>query len=262
MNDRIVTEADTTGTTLPDLRGDIFYIIPVEDGDPYKASLLQGFAPSLINNAWIIDLINKLPGHILELAAKGQEIRLAAKMSGQAPIRWFGQSHGALTGTTTPEVTPFVVVFFGEGHDPDDYRSWIEAHPFPLPVVSNIGGYIRYDQFSINALREAFLKICDAVEGKVGLNGLDQARRALRDWTEIEERQLGYQVGGHNSVLPNLLALYTAGFRDTVYGPFKKFNSGQQPYVEQIVRTTRSVLYERNRVSEGQSKLPFRRPRA
>jgi hypothetical protein len=57
-----------------------------------------------------------------------------------------------------------------------------------------------------------------------------------------------------------LAALRAAGFVDTVSGRFDKVNEGLRPYVDIIVRTTRSVLEERKRVGEREANRQFRRP--
>jgi hypothetical protein len=245
---------------IPGILEDIIYLIPVEDGDPHEASLLQGFAPSLMRNVDLIRRINMLPGNIWELTPEGQEIFLPMRMSGQAPINWFGQSRRALTSIVTPIFAPFVVVLFGEDHDLQPYRSWIEAHPFPLTVVAESGGTISYGELGIESLQRAFLNVCDALKRQVLPDALAAAREKIENWRELEERKLGYQVGGHNSTSPNLMALYAAGFRDTVYGPFQRINEGIAPYVEQITRTTRSILDERGRIGERQANQYFRRP--
>jgi hypothetical protein len=88
-----------TGSTgeLPGLLGDIVYIVPVEDTDPYQASFLQGFARSLMRHVPIIRMINTLPSDLWELTPEERDVRLARRMSGQAPVRWFAQCHRALS---------------------------------------------------------------------------------------------------------------------------------------------------------------------
>ena len=81
---------------LVGISSDIIYIIPVEDGDPSEASLLQGFARSLMRNVPIIRLINSLPSDIMELSVGGREVRLARRMSGQAPEDGMGNLYGRL----------------------------------------------------------------------------------------------------------------------------------------------------------------------
>lgn len=245
---------------LPGLLGDITYIIPVEDGDPYEASLLQGFAPSLMRNAGLIRLINALPSDIRELTPEGHEVRLPRRMSGQAPVRWHGQSPRALTSAITPPFIPFMVLFLGQDHKIETYRDWIDAHTFPLTVVAEKGGTISYKDFSVAKLKEAFLGICDALEEQVKPDALAMAREHLESWEELRKRDLGYQVGGHNAVAPNLAALRTAGFSDTVSGQFDRVNEGIAPYVNMIVRTTRSVLEERERIGDRQANQYFRHP--
>lgn len=245
---------------LPGLLSSIVYIIPVEDNDPFEASFLQGFARSLMQSTEVIRLINTLPSDTLELTTEGREIRMARRMSGQAPVNWYAQSPKALTSVVTPVFAPFIVVFLGPHHTRSKYTEWIEAHPFPLTVVAEVGGTISYENFSIEALRDAFLKICDTLEGKVKKSAIDEERGYLLDWAEPAERDLGYQVGGHNSVHPNLMALNSAGFQDMIYGPFEKIDDGVGPYVDQICQTAKSILAEREAVGEKRANQFFRRP--
>lgn len=242
------------------LLGDITYVIPVEDGDPYEASILQGFARSLMDNARTIRLINTLPSDIWELTPEGQEIRLPRRISGQAPVIWRGQSPRALKSMVTPPFVPFLVLFLGREHNVESYRDWIDAHSFPLTVVAEKGGTITYNDFSLEKLKKAFLNICDALEGQVKPDALEMARKHLGSWREPEERDLGYKVGGHNAVAPNLFSLYVAGFRDTTSGSFTEISGRIAPYVEIIVQTTRSVLTERERIGERAANQYFRRP--
>lgn len=207
---------------LPGILGDIVYVIPVEDGDPFEASILQGFARSLMQNVGIVELINTLPSDIFELTPEGQQINLARRMSGQAPVSWYGQSPSTLTSFIIPVFAPFVVVFLGREHEVGTYQEWIDSHSFPLTVVSDVGGLISYDNFSIDTLRQAFLNVCDYVEGQVRTEDLLQARKYLSAWCNPKQRELGYRVGGHNSISPNLSALQVAGYHDMIYGPFEK----------------------------------------
>lgn len=260
MIKKIPSQTTDSENDLYSLLGNITYVIPVEDGDPYEASLLQGFARSLMDNTGIIRLINTLPSDILELTPEGQKILLPRRMSGQAPVIWRGQSPRALTSMVTPPFLPFMVLFLGREHNIETYRDWIDAHSFPLTVVAEKGGTITYQDFSLGRLKDAFLNICDALEGQIKPDDLEVARTHLRSWCEPEERDLGYKVGGHNVVAPNLCALGVAGFRDTISGRFDKINEGITPYVEIIVQTTRSVLTERERIGERAANQYFRRP--
>ncbi|CEF56291.1 CHAT domain-containing protein [Acetobacter ghanensis] len=260
MIKKIHGQTTDSGNALYDLFGKITYVIPVEDGDPYEASLLQGFARSLMYNVGIVQLINTLPSDILELTPEGQEILLPRRMSGQAPVIWRGQSPRALKSMVTPPFFPFLVLFLGREDNVETYRDWIDAHTFPLTVVAEKGGTITYKEFSLAKLKEAFLNICDALDGQIKSDALEMARRNLKSWREPAERDLGYKVGGHNTVAPNLSALYVAGFRDSISGSFDKFDEGIAPYVEAIVQTTRSVLTERERIGERVANQYFRKP--
>nr|BAH90596.1 IMP dehydrogenase/GMP reductase [uncultured bacterium] len=256
----IQIQTTDSGVELYDLLWEITCVIPVEDGDPYEASLLQGFARSLMDNAGIVELINTLPSDIWELTPEGQEIQLPRRMSGQAPVIWRGQSPRALTKMVTPPFLPFTVLFLGREHKIETYRDWIDAHSFPLTVVAEKGGTITYKEFSLERLKEAFLNICDALVEQIKPDALETAREHIKNWREPEERDLGYKVGGHNALAPNLLSLYVAGFRDTTSGAFAEISGGIAPYVETIVQTTRSVLAERERIGERAANQYFRRP--
>ena len=213
-----------------------------------------------MTNVGLIRLINTLPSDIWELTPEGHEVRLPRRMSGRAPVMWHGQSRRALNTMVTPPFLPFMILFLGRDHSIETYRDWIEAHSFPLTVVAEKGGTITYDEFSIDKLKEAFLSICDALEGQVKPDSLALARRYLNSWRESEARDLGYKVGGHNVVTLNLFSLYTAGFRDPTSGRFDKLDEGIAPYVEIILKTTLSVLEERKRTGERAANQYFRRP--
>lgn len=260
MKKIIQSQTTDSDAELYDLLWEITCIIPVEDGDPYEASPLQGFARSLLDNSGIIQIINTVPSDIWELTPEGQEILLPRRMAGQAPVIWRGQSPGALKSMVTPPFLPFTILFLGREHRIETYRKWIDAHSFPLTVVAEKGGTITYEEFNLEKLKEAFLNICDALVGQIKPDALEIAREYLRNWRGPEERDLGYKVGGHNAVTPNLSALYTAGFRDPISGRFDKISEGIAPYVEAIVQTTRSVLAERERIGERAANQYFRRP--
>lgn len=227
---------------------EIMYIIPVADGSPHEASLLQGFAPSLIENSHLVQLINSLPRDIFELTPEGHNARIPRRVAGQAQIIWRGQSPNALSQMPIPPIFPFTVVFIGLNQEIDAYKEWIDLHTFPITVISEKGGTISYKDFSIEALKDKFLGICDSLHGQVDADSISEARGLLKSWLPIADRDLGYQVGGHGSITPNCHALTACGFKNIISGEFDSINSGNAPYVEIIARTTQSILDERERV--------------
>lgn len=215
-----------------------------------------------MRNAGLIRLINSLPSDIWELSPEGHEVRLPRRMSGQAPLNWYGQSHKALTTMLTPISLPFTIILFGRKHRLDKYKDWIAAHSFPLTVLAEEGGTISYSEFGLQKLQDHFLRICDALDGQIKPDQLTAARSQIAAWSAPPPRELGYKVGAHNAVAPNLAALRTAGFFDTVDGPFVEISKGIQPYVDMIARTTRSILEERERIGKREADKHFRRPPA
>lgn len=243
---------------LPPISGQITYIIPVEDGSPYEATLLQGFAPSLTQNSWIIRAVTSMPSNVWELTPEWHDTRLPLRISGQSPLRWFGQSPKALMTHKVPEFSPFTIIFFGQTHNIEHYRHWIDSHSFPIVTVAEAKARISYSELSMKSLQSAFLDICDAISGKIEQSKLEDVREAISQWIEPESKDLGYKVGGHNSVFPNLAALQVAGYIDTVDGPFADFGNGIAPYVSQIAKTARSVIDLRKGIGlrEGNRDFP------
>jgi hypothetical protein len=150
----------------------------------------------------------------------------------------------------------------GQQHSIDDYADWLAKHQFPLTVVAERGGTFTYEEFSIEALQQHFLKICDKLVGIVSEEPLQTAKDAISKWERPEPRSLGYQVKGHNSVHPNLMALSAAGFDDLISGPFDDIGPqvGICAYVDQIVRTTESIRQERDHIGLRAAHNQFRCP--
>lgn len=240
----------------------IQFIIPVEDGDPYEATITQGFARSLLQNTGLVRLTAFFPSNILDLTPEGKELFLAVRMGGNNPIRWHPQSPRALNSFVTPPAFAFTILLLGQQHRIDDYADWLAKHQFPLTVVAERGGTFTYEEFTIEALQQHFLKICDALVGIVSEEALQTAKDAISKWEPLEPRSLGYQVKGHNSVTPNLMALSAAGYDDLVSGPFDAIGpkDGIGAYVDQIVRTAQSIREERDHIGMREAHKQHRCP--
>lgn len=245
-------------TLKANLLHNIHYLIPVEDGAPNQATLMQGFAPSLCENSHLLRGISSLPSSISELSPSLKDVRLPIKISGQSPLSWTGQSPNALTRFLVPEFSPFAVIFFGPNHNIFNYQEWIDAHDFPLVTVSKKGAKIPSQDFCLDLLGEAFIDICESLKGKVNEEERLEAIDIIRSWEEPCAREIGFQVGGHNSVSPNLCALSAMGFEDLTYGPFSEIGSDISPYVQQISKTAKVILDERHEIGERKANQLFR----
>ncbi|KPD13146.1 CHAT domain-containing protein [Phaeobacter sp. 11ANDIMAR09] len=245
-------------TPKTNLLHEIHYLIPVEDGAPNQATLMQGFAPSLCENSHFLRGISLLPSSISELSPSLKDARLPIKISGQSPLSWAGQSPKALTRFLVPEFSPFVVIFFGPNHNILDYQEWINAHAFPLVTVSTKGARISSKDFSLDLLRDAFVDICKSLKGKIHEEERLEAIELIESWEEPSARDIGFKVGGHNSVAPNLCALSVMGFEELIDGPFSKIGSDISPYVEQISKTAKVILDERHEIGERKANQLFR----
>jgi hypothetical protein len=237
---------------------DIYYVLTIPDGAPEDASPLQGFAPSLCRHHGLVRAATLLPSTIYDLTKSGQETLLVRRMSGSNPVNWHGQTPRALRLFRVPPMVPFNVIMINPEEDADNYKDWAASCVVPPVLVAKNGGEITFDELSAEKLRELFLARCDLLPGTIDPDDIATAKHMLSSWVETPCRKLGYQVGGHNSVTPNVLALTSAGYVDLVYGPFKDIMKGTKPYVDQIVRTTNSILDERRAVGDRDIHRMFR----
>ena len=238
----------------------IFFIIVVPDGQPTEATPMQGFAMSLCHMSWAIRAAALLPTNVYDLTDEGRDVLLAQRMSGTSPVNWYGQSPNAIRSIPQLPFVPFTLIMLPESESPADYHAWADSSPLRPTIVAKSGGDLAYEDITLEGLQAHFLKVCDRIPGDIDPASVESARQALKAWKPMREQKLDYQVGGHNSVTPNLVSLTTAGFVDMVSGRFKDVNSGLKPYVDQIVKTTNSVLNERKKVGQRDVQRIFRRP--
>ncbi len=219
---------------------------------------MQGFAPSLCRDAWMVRNAAVLPSTIYDLTPDGQKTLLARRISGQNPVNWYGQSPKAIRSMPQPVFIPFAVVMLGEEENLRDYDAWLAQSPVSATIVARKGGHLTFADLSPETLQKRFLEVCETIPDVVDAEDIASARKMLADWDPVPVRKLGYQVGGHNSVTPNLMVLASAGYGDSIYGPFKDINGGIAPYVDQLVRTSESIFSERVSVGERDMQRIFR----
>lgn len=229
----------------------IIYLVVVPGDSIGDASLMQGFAQSLLANSHVIQHIANLPADVFELSDVGRTVLVQRRMSGAAPVSWYGQSPRTTRFEPHPVQVPFCLVLLPPEESPTDYREWAESSPTRPTIVSTSGGDLTYDDLTVDGLQRHFLKVCESISPEVDQSSVERARVALMQWKLPPKRHLGYQVGGHNTIAPNVSALSIAGFDDIVHGRFAAQRPGIiKPYVDQIVRTTESILNERARMGE------------
>lgn len=238
----------------------IYFILIVPDGSPEQATPPQGFAPSLCKMSWAIRRVSLLPTNVFDLTDEGRENLIARRMSGMYPVNWFGQSPRAIRSFPNPSLIPFSLIILPESESPADYKAWAESSPLRPTLMAKEGGDLTYESLTVEGLQKHFLEVCDRIPNTTDVTETEEVRSALKEWKPMPNRKLGYQVGGHNSVAPNLVALSAAGFTDMVYGRFEDFDSGLKGYVDQIVKTSMSLLDERDAAEPRDMHLIFRQP--
>jgi hypothetical protein len=223
----------------------IFYIVIVPDGDPRQATMMQGFAPSLTRNSRLVRAAVLLPSTIYDLTPEGQDTLIARRVAGQDQVQWFGQTPRAIRSMPMPPVAPFTLIMLGPDQNPKDYQDWLRSCPVKPTIVARSGGDLTYEQLIAEQLRTRFLSVLDTLPEEIDADAIAEARQFLQNWQDVPAREIGYRVGGHNSVAPNLLTLAGIGYRDVVDHEFDDVKRGNAPYIDQIVKTTRSVIEAR-----------------
>lgn len=158
-------------------------------------------------------------------------------MSGSNPVNGHGQTPRAVRSFRAPRMAPFNVILVNPEDDATAYAEWAASCVVPPIVVAEKGGAIAPKELTPETLRTLFLARCDKLPDTIDPEAIATTEEMLSSWVETAPRKLGYQVGGHNSVTPNLLVLASAGYDDLVYGPFKDINRGihlPQPLSTQI----------------------------
>jgi hypothetical protein len=241
-----------------DLDPRIFFVIVIPDGDPTLATPTQGFAVSLIEMSWAIRAASLLPTNIFDLTDEGREVLLARRVSGTSPVHWYGQSPRAIRSMPHPPFVPFTVIVLPPSENPRDYEEWAKSSPLRPTIVAKSGGDL--SELSLDAVQAQFLKICDRIPNDISKESVDAARVAIKAWKPMPSLKLDYQVGGHNTIIPNLTSLTVAGYEEMVSGRFQEVGATLKPYIEQIVKTSNSIFDERAKLGERDLQRIFRRP--
>lgn len=222
----------------------IRFVISIPDWRPEEATPLQGFALSLCENGNFLRFINRFPTDIFELTPESMPTRIARRIAGHLEIKWHGQSPRALKFLPFPIEMPFTVLIIDGSESIADYKDWLDTNPGLITTVAKDGGDISHDKLSFETLHNRFCDIATALENNPKLTGAAEAREAIESWVVSDERRLPYSVGGHGTIFPNLAALGACGYGSLVDGPFKK-HGDESAHIEQIVRTSNTVLDER-----------------
>jgi hypothetical protein len=226
----------------------IYVVIIVPDSLPGQATPLQGFAPSLCSNSWMIEAAMRIPSTIFDPTPEGQSSLLARRMGGTNPINWIGQTPRAIRSHPLPESLPFTIVMLGDDQNAAEYVEWASSSVVPPTLVAKSGANLTFSQLNLTNLQQRFLGVCEKVRNSVESGSISRAVAAIRSWEPSKRRPLPYQVRGHNSVTPNLRVLESAGFTRMVAGPMQDIMSGNAPFVNQIVSTSNSILALRSEV--------------
>jgi hypothetical protein len=206
----------------------------------------------------MIRAIATLPSTIVDLSDKGRKTLIQRRMIGGRPIYWHGQSPRTVLTSSPPSEAPFFMVLLGEGQPVAHYMQWSANNGNRPTIVAEKGGHLTYAELTLEGIRGRLLAVCDLLDSIAEAEEVADAKSQIAQWRELDERDLGYKVGGHNSVAPNVFVLRSMGYGELRYGPMP-VSIDIQPHVDQIVRTTRSIYDERSRL-DVQRLAKFFRP--
>lgn len=229
----------------------IRFLIPVADGEPSKATPLQGFSVSLCYNARLIRAASFLPSSIYDLTDDGRRTFAPRRICGVNPVNWIAISPRAIHTVPLPAYLPFNILLLGAMHAAADFRAWTQSCAVAPLVVADKQGDLTLSDLTIDALQAYCLRACHCLPPSIDPDHVRDAKDALQAWGRPASRRLDYKIRGHATVVPNLMALSAFGFADMVDGPLDDIDNGIDPYVEQVVATTETIYAEREKSDAG-----------
>lgn len=223
----------------------IRFLVTVPDWRPAEATLFQGFSSSLCKKVGLLRFIQTMPSDIFELTPGILPFRIMRRIAGLAPISWFGQSPRALRSFLHPHELPFTVIFLDSSESIADYADWIAACPGPITLVANTGGHISYSDLSLESVQARFLEVCNELRKLGKTLDIDNIQECIASWEKPKKRQIGYKIGGHGTIFPNIAVLSACGFENLAEDQFDRFLEGESAHLDQIIRTCNSIFDER-----------------
>lgn len=223
----------------------IRFLVSVPDGRPEEATPFQGFALSLTENISLLRFMQRMPTDIFELTPEYLPFLIHRRIAGQSPINWYGQSPRAIQSMPMPIEAAFTVVMLDRNEKVADYAKWLDTCPGSVTVVATEGGSLSYSNISYETLRQRFLDVCVDLRKFDNVENLEEVEAAIHSWVSPPEKSVEYAIKGHGTVGPNLAALRICGYHELGVERFDNINDGEQPYVDQIIRTTNTIFDER-----------------
>lgn len=221
---------------------------------------MQGYAPSLCRNSWMLEVIATWPATVLDFTAEGKDTLLARRIAGVAPIQFHPQSPRAVRASPLPAFLPFAVYFLPDSERIQDYSAWIGSCRVSPTIIAKAGTELTFDNLTLDNLKRVFLAKLGEMPEEIDPVSVNSMRAAISSWEPPPARGLGFQVFEHGSVRPNVAALRVAGFANLIAGPFENHQPEWRPYVEQVVRTASGILDERDVVGARTMQQIYRTP--
>lgn len=220
----------------------IAYLLALPD-ERSGRSVFQGFDPALLNLSWAFETMVELPATIFEGAAPLPPL-IAMRACGMAA--WRHRVIPASWVKFVPMATsaPFTVVFTA---DPAAAQA-ISRHfhgraDTPLHIsTEDVPGAIAPENADVAALKKHFIAFIDA-NPKFDLKS---ERIVIARWKRRPKRRSAFAFKGNYTLLPNQMALRSAGIEPRKEIPDWSSNEPQD-YTDAIMESARAVDEERSR---------------
>lgn len=192
----------------------IFYCFVLEDDDPYKTSLFQGFSPDWMNLPWAMLRLIDLPVDVLEPILPYQAM-LARRMGGTGGWAWFPLSLRALKRVSIKQTAPFWVIFSGTETTARAVSAWAETQVVrPLHVtLGPWDGAITGDALNAATIRQHIETTLRDVQQRDATLDDDLIDQALARWRDRPCVDAAFPKRTHLCTLPNHMVLEAAGIR-------------------------------------------------
>ena len=223
----------------------IRFIVSVPDGRPDEASPMQGFAPSLCRNSRFLRFIYRMPADIFELTPDYHPYRIVRRISGQAPVEWYGQTPGAIKAMPLPIEAAFTSIFLDPSECLADYAAWRATCPGPVTLIAS-GGELDPATLDFERFHTRLRAVCAELRALGMAENIDGIEAAVAAWEPVPERKFMHPIGGHATIFPNVAALETCGFRRIAPKALSRFAEGEAGHVEQIAQTSHALFDERD----------------
>lgn len=238
------------------IRGDIIYLVPLDNVNPGFASPFQGFSKGILDVEEIVHKILFLPANVVELYTPRRRA-ISSRMNGWGAYSILPIRKESLQDFQIELGTPFLCIF-SQNKTLKQVLQFIKSVQIPILHASTeaLQGAISLDELGRNHFYPYIERVVHHLDN-VGLgDDLTPLINLMGKPTDWHEERIETNSWKHLATLPNELVLSSLNFRLDQQGPLISHDNG--PYVEAIANTAKAVVRLRDRIAEHGFTTPYR----